>query len=158
MAASLPALLAGGLALLALPLPLRAHALESSLERLSQLNNQLLLESRFGTGEPADAAVVRLIPPGGEPIELGRTDADGRLQFQLPQQAGAGWELQVDRGAGHRDYLELPPATNAAPAHSLPRPALPSATLPSATLSSAGLLSGALIGLGWLGVVRRRRG
>lgn len=144
MAASLPALLAGGLALLALPLPLRAHALESSLERLSQLNSQLLLESRFSTGEPADAAMVRLIPPAGEPIELGRTDADGRLQFQLPRQAGAGWELQVDRGAGHRDYLELP---------ATPGPALSSATLPSATL-----LSGALIGLCGLGLARRRRG
>lgn len=148
MAASLPALLAAGLAVLVLPLPLRAHALESSLERLSQLNNQLLLESRFGNGEPADAAVVRLIPPGGEPIELGRTDAKGRLQFQLPRQAGADWEVQVDRGAGHRDYLELPPASAAAPAAALQRP----------SLSSATLLSGALIGLCGLVLAGRRRG
>ena len=150
MAASLPALLAGGLTLLALPLPLQAHALESSLERLSQLNNQLLLESRFGNGEPADAAVVRLMPPGGEPIELGRTDAQGRLQFQLPRQAGADWEVQVDKGAGHRDYLELPPAAAAAPARAR--------SLPAAGLAPAGLLSGALIGLCGLGLARRRRG
>lgn len=148
MAASLPALLAAGLALLALPLPLQAHALESSLERLSQLNNQLLLESRFGNGEPADAAVVRLIPPGGEPIELGRTDAQGRLEFQLPRQAGADWEVQVDRGAGHRDYLELPPA--AIPTHRLQRAALPSASaLPGGW---------AVVGLCGLLLAGRRRG
>ncbi|QNI71295.1 putative conserved membrane protein [Cyanobium sp. NS01] len=88
--------------------PARAHAIESSLDRVQALNNDFLLESRFGTGEPADDAIVRLMPPGGEPIEVGRTDGEGRLRFSLPSQASPDWEVQVDRGPGHRDYLELP--------------------------------------------------
>jgi nickel transport protein len=65
------------------------------------------VSSRFGNGEPAAEAVVRLLPPEGEPIELGRTDASGQLKFQLPRQARGDWELQVDAGPGHRDYLNL---------------------------------------------------
>lgn len=87
----------------------RGHAIESSLERLSGLTNTLWLESRFGNGEPASHAAVRLVPPsGGTGIEIGYTDARGQLRFQLPEAAGGDWELQVDRGPGHRDYLELP--------------------------------------------------
>ena len=104
----IPALL-----LLASAAPAHSHAIESSLERLSSLTDQLVLDSRFGNGEPADDAVVRLVPPNGEPIELGRTDARGQLRFQLPSNATSAWELQVDRGPGHRDYLELPGAAPA---------------------------------------------
>jgi nickel transport protein len=39
---------------------------------------------------------------------MGRTDAQGRLRFELPGELSDGWELQVDAGPGHRDYLELP--------------------------------------------------
>lgn len=99
-------------ALLMGPAPAHSHALESSLERLTSLNNQLVLDSRFGNGEPADDAVVRLVPPSGTPIEVGRTDANGQLRFQLPPSATAAWEVQVDRGPGHRDYLELPGASS----------------------------------------------
>jgi len=104
----IPALL-----LLASAAPAHSHAIESSLERLSSLTDQLVLDSRFGNGEPADDAVVRLVPPNGEPIEVGRTDASGQLRFQLPSNATSAWELQVDRGPGHRDYLELPGAAAA---------------------------------------------
>ena len=104
----IPALL-----LLASAAPAHSHAIESSLERLSSLTDQLVLDSRFGNGEPADDAVVRLVPPNGEPIEVGRTDARGQLRFQLPSNATSAWELQVDRGPGHRDYLELPGAAPA---------------------------------------------
>ncbi len=104
----IPALL-----LLASAAPAHSHAIESSLERLSSLTDQLVLDSRFGNGEPADDAVVRLVPPNGEPIEVGRTDASGQLRFQLPSNATSAWELQVDRGPGHRDYLELPGAAPA---------------------------------------------
>ena len=105
---AIPALL-----LLASAAPAHSHAIESSLERLSSLTDQLVLDSRFGNGEPADDAVVRLVPPNGEPIELGRTNASGQLRFQLPSNATSAWELQVDRGPGHRDYLELPGAAPA---------------------------------------------
>ena len=115
------ALLLGGLSgaavLLGSPQPAQAHAIESSLARVASLNDQWLLQSHFGNGEPVDAAVVRLIPPTGEPIVVGRTDASGQLRFQLPHQAKADWELQVDRGAGHRDYLELPAAGHRTQAH-----------------------------------------
>ena len=104
----IPALL-----LLASAAPAHSHAIESSLERISSLTDQLVLDSRFGNGEPADDAVVRLMPPNGEPIEVGRTDASGQLRFQLPSNATSAWELQVDRGPGHRDYLELPGAAPA---------------------------------------------
>jgi nickel transport protein len=147
MAAGLPL----GAALLSGPPPASAHAIESSLERVAELNDQLLLESRFGTGEPADAAVVRLIPPGGEPIEIGQTDAEGRLRFSLPSQATSDWEVQVDRGAGHRDYLELPAV--AAEGHA--RPLNPPARPWSSPLS--GGLGLALIGLCSLGVILQRR-
>ena len=93
--------------------PAHSHAIESSLERLSSLTDQLVLDSRFGNGEPAYDAVVKLVPPNGEPIEVGRTDASGQLRFQLPSNATSAWELQVDRGPGHRDYLELPGAAAA---------------------------------------------
>lgn len=142
------ALVCGVMAAFTVP-PGHSHAIESSLERLSALNDQLLLEARFGTGEPADDAVVRLLPPGGEPLAIGRTDARGRLQFRLPSQVGDDWELQVDRGPGHRDYLELPGSAPAAPA----RP------VSSLTLSPgwSPLLAGGLLGLGGLGLLRHRR-
>jgi nickel transport protein len=117
----------------------RAHGIESSLDRLGGLSDridftrtasgnrtasgsptasgsrapatQLQLESRFSSGLPASEAAVRLVPPdGGTPIELGRTDTRGQLTFALPARAGSDWELQVDAGPGHRDYLELPGA------------------------------------------------
>jgi nickel transport protein len=118
-----------GVALLAMAstTPVRAHGIESSLETLSPLSagsftgpakasrasakripsDTLQLESRFSSGEPAQSATVRLVPPQGEAIVLGQTNAEGQLQFQLPSQAGSDWELQVDAGPGHRDYLEL---------------------------------------------------
>lgn len=128
-----------------------AHAIESSLERVASLNNQLLLETHFGNGEPADAAVVRLIPPVGAPIVVGLTDARGRLQFRVPSQARPDWEVQVDRGSGHRDYLELPPATSGAQAHRVAPPLR--AWLDPA---SAGVGVG-LIGLCSLGLLLKRR-
>lgn len=98
-----------GLTLLVLsPGLARAHAIESSLTRLQSLNDQLLLQSQFSTGQPTADAVVRLVPPGGQPVELGRTDSRGQLSFNLPSNANGDWELQVDGGPGHRDYLEMP--------------------------------------------------
>jgi len=104
--------LVGLVSLVVAPAPVRAHAIESSLERITSLTDSLSLESQFSSGEPARDAVVRLVPPDGGPaIELGRTDAGGRFAFTLPPQASRQWEVQVDAGPGHRDYLELPEAT-----------------------------------------------
>ena len=137
------ALGAGVLLVIAPATPVEAHAIESSLERLSALNADnvrpspasarsadqvrslpaptLQLDSRFSTGEPAGNAAVRLVPPQGEPIVLGQTNTEGQLQFQLPRQAGTDWELQVDAGPGHRDYLELDASLlGTAAAHSSP--------------------------------------
>jgi nickel transport protein len=85
-------------------------AKSSSAKRLPAKTPQadtLQLQSRFSSGEPAQSATVRLVPPQGEAIVLGQTNAEGQLRFQLPRQAGSDWELQVDAGPGHRDYLEL---------------------------------------------------
>jgi nickel transport protein len=130
--------------LLASAAPVHSHAIESNLERLSSLTDQLVLDSRFGNGEPAADAVVRLIPPGGTPIEVGRTDASGQLRFRLPQNATATWEVQVDQGPGHRDYLELP-TSEASPA-GLPAQAQArlSSTAPDAAVSG---LAPLLLGL-----------
>jgi len=96
------------LALLLSPAAAQAHGIESSLTRLESLTNSLVLESRFSNGEPTSDAVVRLVAPDGESLELGRTNAEGQLSFALPKQANGEWELQVDGGPGHRDYLEMP--------------------------------------------------
>lgn len=107
MARSLPlALFAAALALA--PSGARAHGIETSLSRLPSLSEGLLLQSQFSSGEPTRDAVVRLVPPSGAPIELGRTDAQGQLSFALPKGASGDWELQVDGGPGHRDFLEMP--------------------------------------------------
>jgi len=101
-----------------------AHAIQSTLETLGSLSRaytgsstgagtgaagpSFALASSFSTGVPVADASVKLVPPGGTPIALGRTDARGQLNFQLPAGAGSDWEIQVDGGPGHRDYLELP--------------------------------------------------
>jgi nickel transport protein len=91
--------------------PGRAHGIQSELEKVSPLSEQVrrefLLQSEFSTGEPAGDAAVRLWRPDGETIDMGRTDAEGRLRFELPRGLSEEWEVQVDAGPGHRDYLEL---------------------------------------------------
>jgi len=84
-----------------------AHAIQTSLEAFRN-NHVLLLQSSFGNGEPAQAALVSLVPPGGEPIPVGRTNSKGQLSFALPSNAHGEWDVQVDGGPGHRDYLSLP--------------------------------------------------
>ena len=96
------------LALLLSPAAASAHGIESSITRLESLTDSLVLESRFSNGEPTSDAVVRLVAPDGESHEIGRTNAQGQLSFALPKQANGEWELQVDGGPGHRDYLEMP--------------------------------------------------
>ena len=96
------------LAILLSPASAHAHGIESSITRLQSLSDSLMLESRFSNGEPTTDAVVRLVAPDGNTMELWRTDAQGQLSFALPKQANGEWELQVDGGPGHRDYLEMP--------------------------------------------------
>ena len=96
------------LAILCSPAAVQAHSIESSVTRLQSLSESLMIESRFSNGEPTSDAVVRLVSPEGEALELGRTDTKGQLSFALPKQANGDWELQVDGGPGHRDYLEMP--------------------------------------------------
>ena len=136
----------------------QAHGIQSNLERISSLRAQL--ESSFSSGEPASHAAVRLVPPDGTPIEVGQTDAQGRLRFRLPAEATAAWELQVDAGPGHRDYLELP--TTSAPTSASPALSRPVAWHPSGLPIRRGalfpvLVLGALGGVGLLGGLLRRR-
>jgi nickel transport protein len=162
---SLPCLLAGGMLLMAGG-GAHAHGIESSLERLGPLTDEkaferprnagssLKLESRFSSGVPAIDAAVRLVPPdGGTPIELGRTDAEGRLTFALPRGARPDWEVQVDAGPGHRDYLELPTAPGASHARRSDGPQLPRLAALEPGVIALGLLSV----LGALPLLRRRR-
>lgn len=55
----------------------RAHGIESSLTHHHHDNGSLLLQSQFSSGQPTADALVRLMPPGGQPLELGRTDSQG---------------------------------------------------------------------------------
>lgn len=159
----LPALI-GLTTLVASAGPLRAHGIESSLESLTRLTEahlpasstpagrapRLQLASHFSSGLPASDALVSLVPPGGgEGISVGRTDASGRLSFALPSGIAPDWEIRVDAGPGHRDYLELPGAKG--PAHQ--------AQTPLSRLQPVGWVP--LLGLGLLGgagcALRRRR-
>jgi nickel transport protein len=105
-------LLTGGVVLAMLAAPaVRAHGIESNLEKLGDRlsNTPYQLESRFSTGLPAKEATVRMVSPDGTAsVDLGETNAEGRLTFSVPAQAKADWEVQVDAGPGHRDYIELP--------------------------------------------------
>ncbi|MBD2550502.1 hypothetical protein H6G65_13085 [Microcystis elabens FACHB-917] len=96
----------GGAAALGPPAA-RAHGIQSTLDYFpSATGGEMKLESHFSSGDPARDATVRLLPPdGGEAIAIGRTGPDGRLVFTLPPQLQNGWEIQVDAGPGHRDYL-----------------------------------------------------
>jgi len=85
----------------------QAHAIQTNLEAFRN-NHVLLLQSSFGNGQPARAALVTLVPPGGQPIPVGRTNSKGQLSFALPSDANGEWDVQVDGGPGHRDYLSLP--------------------------------------------------
>ena len=96
------------LAFLLSPAAAQAHGIESSLEHLQSLNHGLMLQSHFSNGEPTRDALVRLVAPDGVALELGRTNNAGQLSFALPKGANGDWELQVDGGPGHRDYLEMP--------------------------------------------------
>ena len=107
MTRSLLPLLAGSIGLLLLPIGARAHGIETNLQRFGNLSAGL--QTPYSNGLPAGDASVRLLVPGGEAISLGRTNAEGKLSFQLPARASADWEIQVDAGPGHKDYLELPP-------------------------------------------------
>ena len=86
----------------------QAHAIQTNLEAFRN-NHLVLLQSSFGNGQPAEAALVTLVPPGGgQPIPVGRTNSKGELSFSLPSNAHGEWDVQVDGGPGHRDYLSLP--------------------------------------------------
>lgn len=148
-------------AILAAP-AVKAHGIQSTLDYLpfsgsSSEAGTMEVQSSFSTGLPAhDAAVVLLPPDGGKPIKLGHTGPDGRLSFTLPSTAGNGWEIQVDAGPGHRDYLSPTeagdvPASNGGGGH---------AAKPIQQRIPQGPLPGPLTGLalvGGIGLLARRR-
>lgn len=148
----LPVLL-GAATLVFAPGLARAHAIQSDLTvlgahshphaTLPAAGSKLELASHFSTGLPARDASVRLIPvQGGTPIELGRTDADGRLAFALPQGIGRDAEIQVDAGAGHRDWIELSELGSPARQAALPWASLHGNLLSLAPIAALGLLAG----------------
>jgi len=158
--AAVLAALVSSAALLASAPRVEAHAIESSLTRVASLSNGLLLSSQFGSGQPTVDAKVRLIAPGGTAIEIGRTDAQGQLSFALPKGASGDWEVQVDGGPGHRDYLTVPVQAGKAQLDRLTERALPSLGDSLATLLHPGVLAlGGLCGMAGvlIGMDRRRR-
>ena len=101
------ALVAATAAVLLAPAAGLAHGVETSFTALDA-SGLLQFRSQFSSGEPLAGAAVRLQSPDGQQtIDLGRTNADGRFNGRIPAQASRQWELVVDGGPGHRDYLEL---------------------------------------------------
>ena len=100
-------LLTSGLLLaIAIASPGRAHQIESA---LTYLNGDLELRSSFSNGQPAEGAVVRLLNPDGSAGDvLGTTDASGQIRLDLSAFRDGRYDLQVDAGPGHRDYLDIP--------------------------------------------------
>ena len=158
--AAVLAALVSSAALLASAPRVEAHAIESSITRVASLNNGLMVSSQFSSGQPTVAAKVSLIAPGGAAIELGRTDAQGQLSFALPKGASGDWELLVDGGPGHRDYLTMPVQAGKAQLDRLSGRDLPglgeslAALLHPGVLALGGLCGGAGV---LIGLDRRRR-
>ena len=158
----LPVLL-GAATLVLAPGLVRAHAIQTDLTvvghshshleaSLPAAGSKLELASHFSTGLPARDASVLLIPAqGGTPIELGRTNADGRLAFALPAGTGRNAEIQVDAGAGHRDWIELSELGGPVRQAAVPWGALRGNLLTLAPFAALGLLGG-------LARLNRRRG
>ena len=137
-----------------------AHAIESSITRVASLNNGLMVSSQFSSGQPTVDAQVRLIPPGGQAIDLGHTDSRGQLSFALPKGASGDWEVQVDGGPGHRDYLNLPVQAGKAQLDRISDRQVPGVGDLIATALHPGVLAlGSLCGLAGvlIGMDRRRR-
>ena len=154
------AALAASAALLGSASRVEAHAIESSITRVASLNNGLMVRSQFSSGQPTVDAKVRLIAPGGEATELGRTDGQGQLSFALPKGASGDWEVQVDGGPGHRDYLTMPVQAGKAQLDRLSERELPGLGDSLATLLHPGVLAlGGLCGVAGvlIGMDRRRR-
>ena len=152
--------LAASAALLASASRVEAHAIESSITRVASLNNSLMVSSQFSSGQPTVDAKVRLIAPGGAEIELGRTNGQGQLSFALPKGASGDWEVQVDGGPGHRDYLTMPVQAGKAQLDRLSERELPGLGDSLATLLHPGVLAlGGLCGVAGvlIGLDRRRR-
>ena len=96
----------GALMALAVAAPSHAHQIESA---LTYLNGDLELRSNFSNGTPATGAVVRLLNPDGSAGDiLGTTDASGQIRLDLSDVEDGRYDLQVDAGPGHRDYLDIP--------------------------------------------------
>ena len=97
------------LAAMALLSPARglAHAVQTDVSSLLP-SGSINLRTSFSSGEPLANAPVRLEShDGSQSIELGATDADGRFTGELPELDSEAWDVVIDGGIGHRDYLGL---------------------------------------------------
>ena len=98
-----------GLAALTLLMPSRglAHAVQTNVSSLLP-SGAINLRTSFSSGEPLAHAPVRLEShDGSRRISLGETDADGRFAGELPALDSKAWDVVIDGGIGHRDYLGL---------------------------------------------------
>jgi nickel transport protein len=162
----LPVLLAAA-ALCLGPIAVRAHGIQTEIhghDHQSTLQassadgpagGPLQLHSTFSNGEPVRGATVRLIAADStSPVVIGRTDAEGRLAFVLPARSGRDAEIEVDGGAGHRDWIQLSELSSGR---------LQASTGPATTLRGSLLSLAPMLGLGLLGGLviaglRRQRG
>ncbi|MFM7267116.1 MAG: hypothetical protein ACKOZT_00820 [Cyanobium sp.] len=162
----LPALLAAA-ALSLGPIAVRAHGIQTEIhghdhQSALQASNvagpaagRLQLHSTFSNGEPVRGATVRLLAANSNsPVVIGHTDAEGRLAFVLPARSGRDAEIEVDGGAGHRDWIQLSELTPGRIQASTGR----AATLRGSLVSLAPMLGLGLLGGLVIAGLRRQRG
>lgn len=138
-------------ALLLAPMAARAHGIQTDIELLGAaaqasspvVSGRIALHSAFSSGEPARDATVRLITASSAvPLVLGHTDAQGRLAVALPAGTARDAEIQVDAGAGHRDWIELSEVRPGRPLGASLLPTVRGTLLSLAPLAGLGLLGG----------------
>ena len=91
---------------LAIPGRALAHSVETN---YLQLDKMLEFETVFSTGEPLQAASVKIYAPGNsnEPWFEGETDEDGKFAFEPDSSMPGEWEVFI-KEKGHADILTVP--------------------------------------------------
>ena len=95
-------------AVVALGHPAQAHNVETNYILSSQ--NELEIQVMYSTGEPFEAAPVKIYSPTDSetPVLEGTTDEDGRFAFEADAETDPGdWKMKIGE-LGHADILLVP--------------------------------------------------
>lgn len=88
-----------------------AHMVETNyaLERLTNAEPVLTMQSTFSNGTPLKGAKVNVYSPNNPvtPWAQGTTDSEGRFSFSPDQSLAGDWEVNIQQ-QGHGDILTVP--------------------------------------------------